>query len=259
MNAVVLLAVFPAQEEGSELGQRVKSNRFRWHNCHWLEIVTGESLYEEEEEEEEEDEDYLDLLRSAAEWDNPDYFYGSPDGPPVTVPVGEVGDVGRERQLLQHHGARTHVGHSPAAYDSTGSFAPQNSPFYTAYEAEFGADGGAMSGAGPYPPRPMSRADNPLSSPGMLFDREFDLEIEPTVHTSVSAGQLMSSLEDPLAIYNASFKMSLDLDQSVEIEDSLHHKGLSPPHYSASYSAGFAVGQDGIGQTAHRASSRVGF
>ncbi|CAI8055976.1 Kinesin-associated protein 3 [Geodia barretti] len=236
-------------EEDSELGQRVKTNRFRWHNCNWLEIVTGESLYEEEDEEEEEDEDYLDLLRSAAELDEPDYFYSSPDGAPVTVPVGEMDNFERDRFLLQHYGVPPPtVAHSPAGY---GDSLVENSPHY--YGAQLGANHAVVSSS-PYPPRPMSRADNPLASPGMLFDREYDNEVEPT---SISARQLMSSLEDPLAMYNASFKTDLDMNQSVDNDDSVDDVGYSTGHPGTNYST---VLEGGMGQTQQRGSSnRVGF
>ena len=243
------------------MGQRVKTNRFRWHNCSWLEIVTGESLYEEEDEEdEEEDEDYLDLLHSAAELDEPDYFYSSQDGPQVTVPVGEMDDYDQDRFLLQHYGVPPPtVDRSPAGYSTMGSLAPQNSPYhYSAYESQLGASPAAVTPS-PYPPRPMSRADNPLASPGMLFDRELSQEVEPNVHTSLSARQLMSSLEDPLAMYNASFKTSLDMDMSADYEDSVDKAGYSPGHPRTNYSAGFTALGGGIGQNSQRGSNRVGF
>lgn len=221
-------------------------------------MVTGESLYDEgEEEEEEEDEDYLDLLCSAAELDEAHYFYASPDGSPVPIPVGEMDEFYQDSHLLQHYGVPPNtVGPSPAGYDSIGALAPQNSPYYTAYESQLGANHGAVSSS-PYPPRPMSRADNPLASPGMLFDRELDQEVESNIHTSISARHLMSSLEDPLAMYNSSFKAPLNMDQGVDYEDSAESEGYSPAHPRTNYPAGFAVLGGGIGQNPHR--SRVGF
>ena len=244
------------QEENSELGERAKNNRFRWHNCHWLEIVTGESLYDEEEEEEE-DEDYIDILHSAAELDNPDYFSSSPDGPPLAVPLGEMD---REEYLLQQYGDPMYsMGGHPfgAAYDDLGSVAPLNSPFlHSTNEPELGESFVENFDPSYHPPRPMSRADNPLASPGMLFDREFDQQIESS--GPISAGQLMSSLGDPLALYNSSFKTSLDLDQNFDQEE---HEMCSPSHPTTNYTTGYGVfegEEDGIGQHTG-GDSRVGF
>ena len=248
------------QEEGSELGQRVKNGRFRWHNCHWLEIVTGESLFDEEDDEdEEEDEDYIDryLLHSAAELDNPDYFYSSPDGPPLTMPVGDMD----EDHLIQYYGALAHTSRHPSiAYDDEGLLEPHNGHFVSTYEpTELGDN--QFSPAG-YPPRPMSRADYPLASPGMLFDQDFVQRTEPAVPTtSTSAMQLMPGMEDPLAMYSASFRTALDLefDQNMDLEGS--ELGYSPTYPTTHYSAGYGslLGrQEGTEQQLHRG-SRVGF
>ena len=53
------------QECDPELALKIKHERFRWHNFQWLEMVTGETLYQEVEE----PEDYLDphYLHTAAE------------------------------------------------------------------------------------------------------------------------------------------------------------------------------------------------
>ena len=58
------------------MAQKIKHERFRWHNFQWLEMMTGESLYEEDTDEL--DEDYLDpnFLHTAAElYNNPDLYY----------------------------------------------------------------------------------------------------------------------------------------------------------------------------------------
>ena len=62
------------QEYDKEFASKIQCERFRWHNFQWLEIMTGQTYYEEEET----DEDYLDphYLHMAAElYDNPELYY----------------------------------------------------------------------------------------------------------------------------------------------------------------------------------------
>ena len=56
-----------------EFSERVKAERFKLHNCQWLEMVTGKSVFEEDYEE---DEDYMDpyYLHMATELYSPEYF-----------------------------------------------------------------------------------------------------------------------------------------------------------------------------------------
>ena len=58
-----------------DLAKKIIHERFRWHNFQWLELMTGESLYEEENQEI--DEDYLDprYLHTAAELYDSDLYY----------------------------------------------------------------------------------------------------------------------------------------------------------------------------------------
>lgn len=61
------------QEFDTARAEKIKHERFRWHNFQWLEMMTGESLYETQEI----DEDCLDpdCLHTAAElYDNPELY-----------------------------------------------------------------------------------------------------------------------------------------------------------------------------------------
>lgn len=228
------------QEEKTELGQRIKSERFRLHNRNWLEMVTGESLYEEEESEEE-DEDYLYLLHSAAELDNPDYFYSDPNSPSA---MGEMTD--HEVYLLssaqQYYGDGGPMDgrfiHPSAKFEVGIPLPPQNSPF--AFEGELAAETGIYfnSPSTTTNQQGQMRRDNPLSSPGMLFSTEQDQDIEPLSTQHYSASQLMPSMEDPLAMYRDSFNTSVDLEQDFDLEE----KGLP-----TSSSTGFAAASRRVG------------
>ena len=210
------------------MGQRIKNERFRWHNSVWLEKVTGESLYDEEEEEEEDEEDYYlghYLLHSATELDNPDYFYDTPDSPPAPMPMGEV--EGYPLSVPLHYGMAGPIEglsiHRTPSYDITGPYPPQSSPFSSTYQGEMRENevGAIIGGTFGLNPRPMTRATNPLASPGMLFDRDPDPEIEPSLHSSISARQLMPGMEDPLALYSETFRTGLESDQNLETDDSV--------------------------------------
>lgn len=232
------------QEEDTELGQRIKSERFRWHNCDWLEMVTGESLYEEEEDQE--DEDHFDhyLLHSAAELDNPDYFYSTPS---VQVPIGEMGIVDHEGYPLssaQQYYSTGCLVDGTSAHPTTGvPLPPQNSPLAPVFEGELG-----MSAAGtgmnfdstPLDPRSSlaHQQSHSLASPGMLFERE--QEQDPSSPLHCTAKQLMPSMEDPLDMYSASFNTSVDLDrdyansvQDEEIEFAHTYASTEYPSFAA--------------------------
>ena len=219
-----------------------------------MEIVTGESLYEEEEEE---DEDYLDhyFLHSAAELDNPDYFYSTPDSPPR--PIGDVDYEGYPLSSQPYYDTSDPMEgsftHPPAGYDVGGPLAPQNSPFPPTYEEEMrmNAVGTRMKFNSDLlnPRYNAPTSANPLSSPGMIFEREKDLDEETSQY--YSARQLMPAMEDPLALYSASFNASGDLeDQDLEFADTVQ-EGLEFSHTytSTEYPAGFAtVGRRMSGQ-----------
>lgn len=214
-------------------------------------MIAGESLFDEEKEvEDEEDEDYIDLLHSAAELDNPDYFNDSPDVPGGAPPsVDVIGDLAQDRRyLLQFYGS-TAGGHSSGVHSPPDPVAPQTSPLYGTYhEALLGASNPLVPRSSSHPPRPMSRADNPLASPGMLFDRDLDSDV---ADEQIYARQLMSSLEDPLTMYRASFSKDEDMDP-----------GFSPTNTSGNYSAGFSLLdglQDGTASLRARDPHRLGF
>lgn len=61
------------QAHSPEFSEKVKSERFKLHNCQWLEMVTGKSVYEDDYEK---DEDYMDpyYLHMATELYSPEYF-----------------------------------------------------------------------------------------------------------------------------------------------------------------------------------------
>ena len=233
------------QEEQSELGLRIKSDRFRWYNCSWLEIVTGESLYEEEEEE---DEDYLDhyFLHSATELDNPDYFYSMPDSP--SRPMDEVDHEGYPLSSQQHYDTSGPMDggytYPFAGYDAGGLLPPQNSPFPSTYEEDLRMNAMGTRMKFNSDPRASSSkhhtATNPLASPGMLFEREQDIDEEPSQY--YSARQLMPAMEDPLALYSANFNASEDLDRDLDYADSVQ-EGIEFSHTytSTEYPAGFAA------------------
>ena len=229
------------------MGQKVKSNRFRWHNCNWLEKVTGESFYEEEEEESDGDKDeeyFLDhyLLHSAAEFDNLDDFY---DAPESTMLMGDNGlAMSAQQYYSQVEGSAMQP---PVAYYDPHPL--QNSPYHASIEhAVVDPD---RTG----PPQSFARAHNPLASPGMLFDREPDDEeiVHPSV--SVSATQLMPAMEDPLAMYCASFKGPGDVKHNLDaVVD--QREGVAS---SVEYPTGFAVVDRQRGRHQTSSSDRVGF
>lgn len=210
------------QEENSELGEKVKNNRFRWHNCDWLEKVTGETFYDEENESD--DDYYLDhyLLHSAAELDNPDYFYHGPDSN-TTMPMEGGGNLDRAGYPLsteQYYGSVGQIEGTfvQPSYNELTPYPPQNSPFPSSdYETELimhTAGNGVRESVNPQ--FFMKAENNPLASPGMLFEREPDEDIDSVFHPSISARQLMPAMEDPLAMYSASFKDSMDVKQNHE-------------------------------------------
>lgn len=253
------------QEEKTELGQRIKSERFRWHNRNWLEMVTGEYLYEDEESEE--DEDYLYFLHSAAELDNPDYFYGVPNSPSA---MGEM--IDHEGYLLSSAQQYYDDGvpmdgrfiHPAARFDVRIPLPRQNSPFASGFEGELEAGTGIDFNSPPpsnttYKQDQMRRS-NPLSSPGMLFSTGQDQDIEPQHY---SASQLMPSMEDPLAMYRASFNTSVDLEQDFDYVDS-EEKGLdfAPTSATTEY-PGFVAANRRVGLGEQHGSvsedDRIGF
>ncbi len=72
-----------------EYGERVKTERFKLHNCQWLEMITGKSMFEDEYED---DEDYMDpyYLHMANELYSPEYFNDTFENPNI-APFGQNG------------------------------------------------------------------------------------------------------------------------------------------------------------------------
>lgn len=226
-------------------------------------MVTGEALYEEEESEE--DEDYLYLLHSAAELDNPDYFYSVPDSPPA---MGEMGIIGHDGYPLssvqQYYGTGGPMDgalmHPLAEFEVE---IPRNSSFASVFVGDLGKNAaGAGVNFNSDPQQVQLRMANPLSSPGMVFNTGQDQDIEPLSTQHYSASQLMPSMEDPLAMYRATFNTSVELEQDFDSEE----KGLdfAPTSTSTEY-PGFAAANRRMGleeQYFHSSVSgddRVGF
>ena len=157
----------------------------------------------EGESEEEEDEDCLDhyLLHSAAELDNPEYYYPTP---------GELDDPeGSEHVLLSDIQQYYPVGGAPLGYLSPGSPAP---PHSSPYEGEvekmmaLTVDGGRM----------MHLHEGRVGGRGGGGGGREGIEAGPLSPKQYST--LMRSMEDPLAMYSASFGQE-GMSYSVGPED----------------------------------------
>ena len=226
--------------------------------------MTGETFYDEEDESDDEEDDYyyLDhyLLHSAAELDNPDYFYHGPD---TTIPMEDGGNFDRPGYPLsteQYYGTVGQVEGTlmqpPGTYyNQLTPYPPQNSPFPSSsdYERELNmyTSGNGVRESG-------NAENNPLASPGMLFDREPDEDLDSVFHSSISARQLMPAMEDPLAMYSASFK---DIEENHDYDaDSVRNENFAT---SMNYPTGFTVmdRQRDRRQSSHQTSvdDRVGF
>ena len=178
------------QEHNPALGERIRDEKFRWHNYQWIEMMTGETLYEETDEEE--DEDYLDchLLHSTADIDNPDYY---------NVP----------ENLLT----------ASSMYPHTQGTVPHSSP-YSVAEAEMGMLYGAgLQGAKNTLHNEFVRSHlrNSLasSSPGMLLGsvQEDEEHLSPQHYSML--------MEDPLDMYTASLG-----DTSADVDGQLYRGSL---------------------------------
>lgn len=73
---------FVPQDHDKEYRERIKMERFRFYNRQWVEMVTGEALYEDAEED---DEDYMDpyYLHTANELYSPETYYDHEGGGPI--------------------------------------------------------------------------------------------------------------------------------------------------------------------------------
>ena len=181
------------QEYDADLAQKVKHERFRWHNFQWLETMTGETLYEEEADEL--DEDYLDpsFLHTAAElYNNPDLYY---------------------EMQSQIEAAHTH-GHG-LLYPPSGVagapmvMSPGSYPFGMSFHGGSGSGGDqvprtrTLSGSYSNGPQSATRQQAPWSDEFGAVD-ELD-EIDQDALSPRQHALLMQSmqLQDPLAMYSS--------------------------------------------------------
>ena len=223
---MTLPSLLSAQEHCPEFGQRIKGERFRWHNSQWLEVVTGKLLYEEEEE----DEDYIyhDHLHSAAELDNPEYYY-SMAGQLESPPARQYG-----LSSTPHYYA---AGRASPVYPPPGvPMPPHNSPYGI-------TEGGRM---------------NPLALSAGTGTQLGAVPEEVEALSPHQYAMLMRSIEDPLAMYSASFGLDSDPPGPDELqrewvgqEDRLEYNATSTDHPP------FAVMQGG--QYYSSGSNRKGF
>ena len=147
----------------------------------------------EGESEEEEDEDYLDhyLLHSAAELDNPEYYYPIP---------GELeGPEGPEHVLLSDTQQYYPVGGAPLGYLSPGSPIP---PHSSPYEGEVGRMTALAVGGGRMMHLHGGGVEGGRGGGGGRGRRE---GVEAGSLSPKQYSTLMRSMEDPLAMYSASF------------------------------------------------------
>lgn len=181
------------QEFDADLAQKIKHERFRWHNFQWLEMTTGESLYEEETDDL--DKDYLDpsYLHTAAElYNNPDLYYD---------------------MQSQFEAAHSYGGHPSALMMS----APAGYPFRMSEEdvGSYQRDGNPSTGGRT---RTLSGGYNPLTAQGATGRQHYHQQQMPWSEAEFVAmadreerdedtlsprqyALLMQSMQEPLAMY----------------------------------------------------------
>ena len=192
------------QEYDDNLAQKVKHERFRWHNFQWLEMTTGESLYEEEVDEL--DEDYLDpsFLHTAAElYNNPDLYYEM------------------QSQLESAHG------HAPQGTPGMGSMSGY--PF--GEDDDYYYDGVGMGDEGVSRTRtfinaysgPRQQQLQPWSEEYAMADH--DDEIDQNTLSPRQYALLMQSMQEPLAMYASTLDSSYQDDDLEGYNDGLNYTG----------------------------------
>lgn len=161
-----------------ELAQKIKQERFRWHNFQWLEMMTGETLYEEEEA----DEDYLDphFLHMAAElYENPELYYEM------------------QSQLESAHGGPAEASVHP--YMQYGNPLTSKGMFFS--EPSFSE---ALEYGDPSPYGLSAASGLQFSDAQKLSPQQYAM--------------LLNSMQDPLAMYSSSFATGGSLEPSSSAE-----------------------------------------
>ena len=192
--------VICSQEYDDTLAQKIKHERFRWHNFQWLEMTTGESLYEEEADDL--DEDYLDpsFLHTVAElYNNPDLYYEM------------------QSQLEVANGGHTHS-HAPQGVME----GPGMSGYPFGEESDYYYDGMVGGGEG------VSRTRNFIGvNAGLRQQQPWNTEefanhphdVDEIDENTLSPRQyalLMQSMQEPLAMYASTLDSSYQDDNDLE-------------------------------------------
>lgn len=203
-----------SQEYDDTLAQKIKQERFRWHNFQWLEMTTGESLYEEETDDL--DEDYLDpsFLHTAAElYNNPDLYYEM------------------QSQLESARGGGHTHSHAPQGGSimrgpgvSAGyPFGEESDYYYDGMVVGAGGGGEGVSrvrtfiGAANSGPRQQHQQQQEPWSTGKEFANHYD--IDENDENTLSPRQyalLMQSMQEPLAMYASTLDSSYQDDIDLE-------------------------------------------
>ena len=217
-----------SQEYDDTLAQKIKNERFRWHNFQWLEMTTGESLYEEETDDL--DEDYLDpsFLHTAAElYNNPDLYYEM------------------QSQLESAHGGHTHS-HAPQGGSMMGGPGMSAGYPFGGEESDYFYDGmmlGASSvGEGVSRARTFIGANSgsrqqqhqPWNTEEFANHYNDDDENDENTLSPRQYALLMQSMQEPLAMYastlDSSYRDDDDLETGYGAGDGLNFSGSMQHH-----------------------------
>jgi hypothetical protein len=238
-----------SQEYDDTLAQKIKHERFRWHNFQWLEMTTGESLYEEETDDL--DEDYLDpsFLHTAAElYNNPDLYYEM------------------QSQLeAAHGGGHTHAPQGGGGSSTMGGpgwgmtgypFGEESDYYYDAMAMGGGGGDGVLRarnfvGANSSGPRQQQQPWN-INTEEFANCHGDDDEIDESTLSPRQYALLMQSMQEPLAMYASTLESSYQDDNDLEgYSDGLNFSGsmqqrraypMSPNSQGLSFSMGGAIG-----------------
>ncbi len=198
----------PTQECDPDFAVKVQAEKFRWHNFQWLEIMTGQALYEEEEEE---DEDYLDprYLHVAEElYEDPELYYemqSQLESAHGALGPGGSGLSGEGEDPIFFSGTRpTALGYGGAG---VAEYALDGNPRFT-------SDGRMASEyLSPY----VQEERSAQSYYGDLATASYPYSNDPRI--DAREVMLLSSAQDPLAMYNVGgggLRTSVEFDYSGE-------------------------------------------
>lgn len=201
------------QEYDDNLAQKIKHERFRWHNFQWLEMTTGESLYEEETDDL--DEDYLDpsFLHTAAElYNNPDLYYEM------------------QSQLESAHGGHIHS-HAP----HPGQGAPimggmsgypfgEESDYY--YDSMVGGGEGVSRARTFIGANSSQRQQQPWNTEEFMMSDHHDAdEMDQNTLSPRQYALLMQSMQEPLAMYTSTLDSSYQDNDPEGYSEGLNFSG----------------------------------